>query len=338
MYYSILKKYVIIIFRKTMLNLPKGWNMKRRDAIKNIAITSSVAILNACEFENLNSSSDQKENKRIRNSNSINLKKAKSKDSINNFKRKLQIPKIEPFTTKNNVKNFNLSMQKGISNFMGKEVETYGINAPYLGTTLRFKKDDLVSIKVKNNLDTISTCHWHGFHVEGFNDGSMHQSINPGKSWNPSFKINNQAGTYFYHSHAHTTTGEQVYKGLAGLMIVDDDISENLKIPKDYGVDDIPLIIQDKYFTKDGDMPYNKSMRTTMMGHMGNAYLVNGKYKPLFEAKKSLLRFRILNASNARTIFLGFSDKREFYQIATDGGFMENSLALSSLKIAIAWL
>jgi FtsP/CotA-like multicopper oxidase with cupredoxin domain len=302
--------------------------MNRREAVKNFTILGSIIAFSACEKKTKRATKE-------RNSNSINLKKNKTTD-IFNFNQDLIIPNIETYELKNKIKNFNFKIQNGVKNFIGKEVATYGVNADYLGSTLRVKTKDLISLKVENKLNVSTTCHWHGWHVNGENDGSMHQSIEPNGIWNPSFKVQNHAGTYFYHSHVHNKTAEQVYKGIAGMIIVDDDISESLDIPSEYGVDDIPLIVQDKFFTKDGDMPYIRGDRITMMGHMGNAYLVNGVYKPKMKALKTILRFRILNSSNARTIFLGFSDKREFYQITTDAGFMEKSLPLTLLKIAPA--
>ena len=254
----------------------------------------------------------------------------------NNFKSKLSIPAIESYTMDNNHKKFNFNIADGSRTFLNQEVDTFGVNADYLGTTLRVKTKDLVSLNVKNSLLETTTLHWHGWHVEGQNDGSMHQSIKPDAIWNPKFKIQNQAGTYFYHSHTHGKTGEHVYKGIAGMIIVDDDISENLKIPQEYGVDDIPLIIQDKYFTRDGYMPYRTDFRTRMMGHLGNAYMVNGTVTPSFNSKKTLTRFRILNASNARIMYLAFSDKRDFYQIATDAGLMEKSLKSKVIQVAPA--
>ncbi len=117
---------------------------------------------------------------------------------------------------------------------------------------------------------------------------------------------------------------------------MDDDISENLKIPKEYGVDDIPLIIQDKVFTSDGDMTYILNMPTRIHGHLGNTYMVNGVVSPILKAHKTLTRFRILNASNARIMDISFSDKRDFYQIATDGGLMEKPLKSNLIKISPA--
>src|SRR5215471_3397281 len=45
---------------------------------------------------------------------------------------------------------------------------------------------------------------------------------------------------------------QEVIKGLAGLLIVDDDEVARLPLPSRWGVDDIPLIIQDRRFTPDG--------------------------------------------------------------------------------------
>jgi FtsP/CotA-like multicopper oxidase with cupredoxin domain len=254
----------------------------------------------------------------------------------NNFNSKLSIPNIESYTMDKKHKKFNFNIEDGSRNFLGQEVDTYGVNAQYLGTTLRVKTKDLVSLNIRNSLLEKTTLHWHGWHVEGQNDGSMHQSIKSGAIWNPKFKVQNQAGTYFYHAHTHGKTGEHVYKGIAGMIIVDDDISENLKIPQEYGIDDIPLVVQDKYFSRDGYMPYRSGMRIRMMGHFGNAYMVNGVVSPTFKTKKTLTRFRILNASNARIMYLGFSDKRDFYQIATDGGFIEKSLKSKVIQVAPA--
>ncbi|MEA7548753.1 hypothetical protein ONK29_25955, partial [Salmonella enterica subsp. enterica serovar Anatum] len=37
-------------------------------------------------------------------------------------------------------------------------------------------------------------------------------------------------------------TAQQVYNGLAGMWLVEDDISKTLPIPNHYGVDDFPVI------------------------------------------------------------------------------------------------
>ena len=46
----------------------------------------------------------------------------------------------------------------------------------------------------------------------------------------------------------------QAYRGLAGMIIIDDDVEQALDIPHDYGVDDIPIVIMDANFTDDGQL------------------------------------------------------------------------------------
>lgn len=72
-------------------------------------------------------------------------------------------------------------------------------------------------------------------------------------------------------------TGEQVYQGLAGLFLIEDEVSDNLDIPKTYGVDDIPIIVQDRRFFGNGQFAYVQNMRDVMTGVIGNYLLVNGK-------------------------------------------------------------
>lgn len=50
---------------------------------------------------------------------------------------------------------------------------------------------------------------------------------------------------------------QQVYNGLAG-GLVEDEISKNLPIPNHYGVDDFPVIIQDKRLDNFGTPEYSE--------------------------------------------------------------------------------
>ncbi|ABG98177.1 probable multicopper oxidase [Rhodococcus jostii RHA1] len=89
-------------------------------------------------------------------------------------------------------------------------------------------------------------------HVPARCDGGPHQSIEPGARWEPSWTVNQPAATLWYHPHPHGSTEKHVYRGLAGLFLVDDDTTDALALPRTYGLDDLPLIIQDRRFTADG--------------------------------------------------------------------------------------
>jgi bilirubin oxidase len=73
-----------------------------------------------------------------------------------------------------------------------------------------------------------------------------------------------------------------------------DDESKKLNLPAEYGAADLPAIIQDRDFKRNGSFAYLGSMMDSMRGMKGNTVLVNGVVNPVLKAKKSLLRLRVL--------------------------------------------
>ena len=248
-----------------------------------------------------------------------------------------QVPPLELGSRVGKDVYFDLSIQSGKSAILPKRLTpTLGINQAFLGVTLRANRGDRVHIKVKNNIDRTTTLHWHGAKLPAKADGGPHQPIKPSGTWLSEFDIIQPAATLWYHAHQMHKTGEHVYHGLSGLFIVDDKASQALNLPSDYGVDDFPVIIQDKDFNQDGSFSYLASARDKLMGMMGQTILVNGVINPVLNAKKSLIRLRLLNGSNARTYHLRFDDKRPFHIIASDGGLLEKTIKTGSIKIAPA--
>lgn len=232
---------------------------------------------------------------------------------------------------------FNLKVQYGKTSFLeGYEADTLGYNGDYLGPLIRVRRGDEVKIHVDNQLDQETTVHWHGLEVDAEMDGGPHQIIEAQGEWKPHFTIDQPAATLWYHPHVMGTTGEQVYQGLAGLFYIEDEESDRLDLPKDYGENDIPLIVQDKRFSADGQIPYDLSMADRMEGFMGDEVVINGTLNPQVNVKNELIRFRILNGSNARSYDFNFDDGQEFHQIASDGGFLEESVGMANLELAAA--
>lgn len=247
----------------------------------------------------------------------------------------LQIPTLYPGRVEDGVRTFDLNLQRGASRFLkGIDTPTIGINQPYLGPTLEMYAGETVRMNVSSDLSETATVHWHGFHLPARADGGPHQPIAPGSTWSPSFEVRQRASMFWYHSHAHRRSGPQVYQGLAGVIYVRDDESERLDLPNDYGVDDIPLIVQDRAFNRDGSFAYSTSMRDVMMGATGDTLLVNGSVDPVFEARSDLLRLRLLNGSNARFYRFGFGDGRAFMQIGSDGGLFGQPYRTDNVVLA----
>ncbi len=222
---------------------------------------------------------------------------------------------------------FNLKVQNGSQIFFDNiPTPTYGINGPWMCPTLMVNKGDSIRLNVTNNLNVRTTIHWHGLHIAAKNDGGPHQIILPSMLWSPSFKVRNNAATYWYHPHGAGQTEQQISKGLAGLIIVKDSAEASLNLPRNYGVDDIPVIIQSKAF--------DALKQVAIATDMDTALFINGTLNPYLNLPAQVIRFRLLNASSLRSYNIGFSDSRVFYQLGTDGGLLDTPIARTRLIIS----
>jgi len=253
------------------------------------------------------------------------------------FENRLAIPPLLEPQVMNDEKVFHLTSREGETEFFkGVLTETLGFNGNYLGPTIRVNSGDKVRIYVTNDLDEATTVHWHGMHLPAAMDGGPHQIVEAGQTWEPRWTITNEAATLWYHPHLLGKTGEQVYRGLAGLFIIEDENSDELGVPKEYGVDDIPLIVQDRLFDQIGQLVYRHENEAITVdgGMLADTILVNGTYAPYLEVPAKLIRLRILNASNARRFDFAFSENQRFFQIASDGGFLESPVELQRLILS----
>ena len=244
-------------------------------------------------------------------------------------------PLLESTLSSDGARSFSLSAEKGERSFFpGYITPTLGYSGSYLGPTIRVRDGERVKFTIDNNLDQVTSVHWHGLHVPAQWDGGPRQVIGAGQTWKPDFRVNQPAATLWYHPHAMGLTGEHAYRGLAGLFVIEDETSDKLDIPKNYGVDDVPIVLQDRRFFDDGRFAYVQNMMDVMHGVLGNYMLVNGSMWPNLDVPKGLVRLRILNGSNSSIYRVAFSDDRPFFQIATDGGFQEAPVALKSLLLS----
>ncbi len=73
-----------------------------------------------------------------------------------------------------------------------------------------------------------------------------HNVIAPGAEWKPKITVNQPASFNWFHPHLHGNTARQAHLGIAGLMVVTDGKDAARGLPEDYGIDDIPLVLQDR--------------------------------------------------------------------------------------------
>ena len=233
------------------------------------------------------------------------------------FTNPLPIPRlIDAAASRHSV---NLKAMTGRHAFIaGKPTRTYGYSAPILGPVVRVRRGDEVEMVVENHLDAATTVHWHGLLVPGHNDGGPQQLIQPGERRRPVLKIDQPATTLWFHPHPHGDTARQIYMGLAGMLIVDDGSDARLGLPRSFGVDDLPLVLQDRQFDADGSIGYdNKTLEPLDIayGARGDTIIVNGAIAPVARVPAGVVRLRLLNAANAQNYELGSATGAPFMSL-----------------------
>jgi blue copper oxidase len=200
--------------------------------------------------------------------------------------------------------NFNINLvNTNHSFYAGKSTQTMAFSPTpiptqsLLGPTIILNKGDNVTINYHNLLGEETTVHMHGLTLSPEDDGGPRIPIMSFQTYSPNFDVLDRAGTYWYHPHLHHKTAEQVSKGLAGLIIVKDAEEAALDLPRTYGIDDFPLIIQNKKFSAD-----TSQVVWPIAGNVPSQtqpiVMINGTVKPILQVPKQIVRFRCLNGSN----------------------------------------
>ncbi|MGZ8398267.1 MAG: multicopper oxidase family protein [Gemmatimonadales bacterium] len=208
----------------------------------------------------------------------------------------------------------------------------------HLGPTIRVRKGNKVRIRFSNRLPEESTIvHWHGLDVPEAADGHPRFAIAPGSEYVYEFTVVNRAGTYWYHPHPHQRTGAHIYRGLAGMFIVEDDEEEAAGLPRSDS--ELLCVLQDRRFDGDNQLVYVNAagpMMDQMHGFLGDQVLVNGRKSPQFDLATRAYRVRILNGSSARIYKLAWSDGTPMTVIGMHGGLLERPVRQQYLTLAPA--
>ncbi|MGA1364993.1 MAG: multicopper oxidase family protein, partial [Schleiferiaceae bacterium] len=220
-----------------------------------------------------------------------------------------------------------LTLQEGMHSFTGgAPTMSLGANGDVLGPTLIVHQGDAADWTVVNALPDSTTLHWHGMHVAAHNDGGPYTPIAPGATWNPEFTVLDPAGTFWYHPHLHHMTEHQVSMGVAGQIWVRDPVEQALDLPRTYGVDEFPIILQ----TKDFD-----AMGMVLAGtNADDIPLVNATAGGTLAVPASVVRLHLLNGASQRVFNLGFTDNLPFHLIATDGGLLPAPVERTRLRLS----
>ena len=205
----------------------------------------------------------------------------------------------------------------------GGAAETaWTFNGGVPGPTIRMRRGDRARVLLENGLAEATIVHWHGLHVPEVADGHPRLAVAPGASYRYDFTVDQRAGTYWYHPHAHLRTAAQTYQGLAGLLIVEDDEEAALGLPA--GDREVLLVLQDRRTGADGTGAYRYAAAgpDLMHGFLGETPFGNGVPLPALQVDAALYRLRVLNASNARVYRLALDTGAPLVVIGNDGGLL----------------
>lgn len=247
----------------------------------------------------------------------------------------LPIPPLAESKVEDGVRVFTLSPQTGKHEFVpGKPADSMGYNGSYLGPTLRATRGDKVRVDVRNQLNEATTLHFHGMRLPAMDDGGPHQMIEAGASSSPSWTIDQPAATLWYHPHPHGSTERQISLGLTGLFLIDDGSEAAARLPHTYGVDDIPVVVQDRRLDSNGQLTFDSSGNS--LGTLGNSIAANGVLGAVVKVTTERVRLRVLNASGGRWFNFGFADNRTFHVVASDGGLLAAPVPVTRVQLSPA--
>lgn len=144
-----------------------------------------------------------------------------------------------------------------------------------------------------------------------------------------------RAAFQWYHDHRLDHTARNVWRGLAGMWIVDDDFEASLPLPR--GERDLALMIADRSFDRRNQLtdPFS-DRRPPDDGINARDVLVNGAYMPHHRVAAQRYRLRILNVSQFRPYNLHLSNGAPLIQIGTESGLMPKPLRRSEIMLGPA--
>jgi FtsP/CotA-like multicopper oxidase with cupredoxin domain len=236
------------------------------------------------------------------------------------------------YKSANGLLQVNLEASSRPVNLASKQAYLMSYNGQVPAPRLEVKAGDTVRIRFTNNLSQPTNLHYHGLHVPPTgNADNPFLSIPPAESLTYEFTIpkDHPSGTFWYHPHHHGYVAEQLFAGLAGLLIVRGELDE---IPEIKAAKEEFLVLKDFDLDESGRIlpPNHMAM---MLGREGQLLTVNGQVNPTLSITKGgLLRLRMLNASPSRFYRLSL-ENHPFYLIATDGGAISEPVELEELLL-----
>lgn len=212
----------------------------------------------------------------------------------------------------------------------GGKAGLWAYDGLFPGPLLRLREGETLRLDLENRLDEDTNLHFHGLHVspEGRADNPF-RVVRPGERAAYEVVIpEGQGGTYWYHPHPHRRQAAQLWRGLAGPLIVEHPLDREAALA-DCG--ELVVFIKDLEVA-DG-VPAGHARGEWSRGKEGADIYVNGRLGPNLAAPSLRPRLRVINACNARYARLALEDGRPFHLVALDGHFLERPEPMTKLLV-----
>ena len=177
---------------------------------------------------------------------------------------------------------------------------------------------------------------WTSVHLHGSAslpqfDGYASDITHPGEYKDYHYPNVQPARTLWYHDHGVFHTAENAYQGLVAQYHIIDPEEEALEIP--HGAYDVPLLIGDALFNKDGSLLFTLEDQS---GLWGDVIMVNGRPWPVMKVERRKYRFRIVGMSVSRSWRFSLDSGEPMAIIGSDGGLMASPQYVKSFRAASA--
>ncbi len=170
------------------------------------------------------------------------------------------LPLLEPARSDKHGDYYEIEARESTATIVpGKQTMIWGYNGIFPGPTIKATRGRAIHVRFTSKLQTPVVAHLHGGHTPPESDGWPTDVIFPagyqvpvtsmamghmGHSGqmaeaaalkyehNYTYPNDRRAATLWYHDHAMAATGHNVYMGLAGFYLVEDEEERSLPLPR----------------------------------------------------------------------------------------------------------
>lgn len=218
----------------------------------------------------------------------------------------------------------------GAHEIAGSSATTMGYNGGVPGPTLRLRPGDTLRVELVNRLEQVTNLHVHGLHVSPEGNGdNVFLAVEPGRSQQYEYRLpdDHAPGVYWYHPHHHGTVADQVYGGLYGAIVVEDDGAIQADRER-------VMVVSDMTLDAGGSLVGPSTMEQ-MMGRGGELVLVNGRTAPDLAGRSGEReRWRVVNACTSRYLALSLPGQGRIRVVGRDIGRLAQDVALDDVVLA----